>query len=63
MSHISLLLVHCELVHSVGKLPLNEHVYVVRIEVCMRNDNLVDDDHIFTSFSTSCTVNWCTLRR
>ena len=32
---------------SVCKLPLNEHVSVVRIEVCMRNDDLVDDDHIF----------------
>ena len=41
MSHISLLLVYCELVHSVGKLPFNEHVCVVRIEVCVRNDNLV----------------------
>ena len=52
-----------ELVHLAGKLALNEHVCVLRIEVCLRNNILVDDDHIFPSFSTSCTVNWCTLRR
>ena len=53
---------YCELVHSVGKLALSKHVCVLRIEVCVRNNVLVDDDHISPSFSTSCTVNWCTQR-
>ena len=39
---LSLHLLYCELVHSVSKLPLNEHVCVLRIEV--HHDNLVDND-------------------
>ena len=41
----SSLLLYCAL--SGGKLPLNEHVYIVRIDICVRNDNLVDNDHIY----------------